>query len=328
MKRPAVFFDRDNTLIVCDGYLGEPGKVQLVIGAAEAVARLRSLGFATIVFSNQSGVARGIFDESAVQAVNARLDELLLKGNRQAVIDRHEYCPFHPEGTVEKYRRESELRKPRAGMIHRSHQALDLNLRQSWVIGDLPRDIEAGRAAGCRTILFQEPSLKPSITTEAKSSVRAEYTCTSLKEAVDYIEHSLREEAKRPSPQPSSGASGEGDTGRPSPLPSPGVPGEAEREERDDAAGVAPTEIPRGQDTRLTELAEQMLVELKRRNEREHADFSVSKLLAGIVQVIVLAVLFVAYLNYQTATTVQSLLLLATVLQLLVATLLIMGRSM
>src|SRR4051812_31722344 len=103
MKRKAVFFDRDNTLIACDGYLGEPERVELVDGAADAIARLRSLGFLTVVFPTQPGVARGLFDEAAVQAVNARRDEMLRFQNPQAILDRHEYCPYHPEAVVEKY---------------------------------------------------------------------------------------------------------------------------------------------------------------------------------------------------------------------------------
>src|SRR4051794_14680342 len=100
MKRPAVFFDRDNTLIVCDEYLGDATKVALVNGAADAVARARRLGYATIIFSNQSGVARGYFAEEAVHAINQRLDELLHDGNEKAIIDRHEFCPFHPDASI------------------------------------------------------------------------------------------------------------------------------------------------------------------------------------------------------------------------------------
>src|SRR5688572_22683679 len=103
MKRPAVFFDRDNTLIACDEYLGDPSKVALVDGAADAVARARQLGFAVVIFSNQSGVARGYFDEPAVHAVNQRLDEMLKDANPKATIDRHDFCPFHPEASIEKY---------------------------------------------------------------------------------------------------------------------------------------------------------------------------------------------------------------------------------
>src|SRR5689334_4466616 len=107
MKRPAVFFDRDNTLIACDEYLGDPNKVALVNGAAEAVARARQLGYATVIFSNQSGVARGYFTEEAVHAVNQKLDELLRDEADRAIIDRHEFCPFHPDASIEKYRQES-----------------------------------------------------------------------------------------------------------------------------------------------------------------------------------------------------------------------------
>src|SRR4051812_3184747 len=126
MKRPAVFFDRDNTLIVSDGYLGDPAKVVLVRGAAEAVARARRLGDAVVVFSNQSGVARGMFSEEDVQAVNARRDELRAAETPAAVTARHEFCPFHPDGTIDIYARESDRRKPGAGMIHSAAKMLAL----------------------------------------------------------------------------------------------------------------------------------------------------------------------------------------------------------
>ena len=160
--RPALFFDRDNTLIVSDGYLGDPAQVTLVPGAGRAVARARKLGLVPVTFSNQSGVARGMFDEAAVHAVNERMDELLAEQDPGAVIERHEFCPFHPDATVEQYRKESELRKPAPGMLYRAANALDLDLSQSWVIGDAPRDIQAGSLAGCRTILFVDPALPAS----------------------------------------------------------------------------------------------------------------------------------------------------------------------
>src|SRR5262245_45027617 len=106
MKRPAVFFDRDNTLIVGADFLGDPDDVVLMSGAADAVSRARALGFATVVVSNQSGVARGMFTEADVRAVNSRMEEYLRDENPNAIIDRQEFCPFHPEGAVERYRRE------------------------------------------------------------------------------------------------------------------------------------------------------------------------------------------------------------------------------
>src|SRR4051812_5687869 len=174
MKRPAVFFDRDNTLIVSDGYLGDPAKVVLIPGAAAAVAKARELGYAVVVFSNQSGVARGMFSEEDVVAVNARTDELLAAENAGAIIDRHEFCPFHPDGTIDVYARESDRRKPKPGMILAAADKLALDLSRSWVIGDAGRDIEAGHAAGCRTILFTDPALAKSPAAEGRPAVEPE----------------------------------------------------------------------------------------------------------------------------------------------------------
>ncbi len=157
MKRPAVFFDRDNTLIIGNDYIGDPDDVVLMQGAADAVSRARALGYATVIISNQSGVARGMFTEADVRAVNTRLEDYLREENPNAVIDRQEYCPFHPDGAVEKYRRDSDLRKPKPGMLLKAADLLKLDLTKSWFIGDAPRDIEAGQAAGCKTILFQLP---------------------------------------------------------------------------------------------------------------------------------------------------------------------------
>src|SRR5438045_8910294 len=130
MKRPAVFFGRDTTLLLGNEYLGDPSGVVLMDGAANGIARARALGFATVVVSNQSGVARGMFDEDAVRAVNARMDQLLRAANPNAIIDRHEFCPFHPEGTVAEYCRDSDLRKPKPGMLPAAAEAMELEFSQ------------------------------------------------------------------------------------------------------------------------------------------------------------------------------------------------------
>src|SRR5687767_13984620 len=126
MKRAAVSIDRDNTLIVSDGYLGDPSKVMLVEGEPDAVAQDRSQGFVCVTVSNQSGVARGTFSEADVEAVNRRMDELLLASYTRAVLSRHEYCPFHPEAPVEKYRQDSPMRKPKPGMLLAAAEKLNL----------------------------------------------------------------------------------------------------------------------------------------------------------------------------------------------------------
>ncbi len=295
MKRKAIFFDRDNTLIVSDGYLGDPSKVVLVDGAAATIARARRLGFITATFSNQSGVARGMFDEEDVRAVNARMDEMLRSENREALLERHDFCPFHPQAPVEQYRRDSELRKPMPGMLMNAAKALDIDLSQSWVIGDAPRDIEAGQAAGCRTILFRDPALPASPASKDRQRVMPEATVKSLLEAIDYIE-------KNPDPPAAKSAGNESDS-----VAKPD--------------SISPADVSRSE-TLLSEI----LRELRHAREQPHVDFSVSKLLAGIAQVVSLAAAFIAYLNRNEDNYV-AILLVAIWLQVLTATLLVMGRS-
>jgi D-glycero-D-manno-heptose 1,7-bisphosphate phosphatase len=192
MAKPAVFFDRDNTLIINDGYLGDPNQVVLMTGAADAVARARTLGFAVVTISNQSGVARGLFDEAAVEAVDRRMDELLLIDDPHARIDLHLYCPYHPEAVVPTYRRESELRKPAPGMILLAAEKLGLDLSASWVIGDARRDVEAGRRAGCRTILFVPRDVSASPASNSNEPTTCDAIAVSLKESLDQIEQASR----------------------------------------------------------------------------------------------------------------------------------------
>src|SRR3954454_12540336 len=281
MKRPAIFFDRDNTLMVSEGYLGDPSKVVPVEGAADAVARARGLGYATVVFSNQSGVARGLFGEDAVRAVNGRLDQLLVEQDAEAIIDRHEFCPYHPQAQVEEYRRESDLRKPNPGMIYAAAHTLALDLSRSWVIGDAPRDIEAGVTAGCRTILFRAPNLPESPAAREAAKVEPEKVAASLKEALDYIE------SDPPRPPVVRIAATPDTPNRPSPPPltsrsagTHGVPGEG-------GASLA----------KLESLAEEILRELRRQALHAEPEFSITKLLGGMVQVVSIAIVFLAYLN-------------------------------
>lgn len=306
MKRPAIFFDRDNTLIVSDGYLGDPSQVVLVDGAADAIATARELGYAVVTFSNQSGVARGWITEDDVRAVNARIDELLRQSNVKAVVDRHEYCPFHPQAVLEEYRRDSDLRKPRPGMIHRAEQEMELDLSRSWIIGDAPRDIAAGHAAGCRTILFHDPTLAPSPAAAEEPTVEPEFIASSLKGALDYIEKTAEPLHQKVRAQPV----------RPDEPPSEPTPA---------GRALPHATAPLPDTARLERLTEQILHELRRPRHEPVTDFSVPRLLAGMVQVVALAVLFVSYL-YRNSPSLTPMLLLALVLQTLTIALLIMGR--
>jgi D,D-heptose 1,7-bisphosphate phosphatase len=156
MAERAVFLDRDNTLIDNDGYLGDPTKVKLLPGAATALSALRGLGYRLIVVSNQSGVARGMFDEAAVEAVNQEMCKQL-RDQASAHIDASYYCPYHPEAIIPEYKADHDWRKPKPGMLLQAAADFALDLSQSWTIGDMPRDIAAGAAAGTRTILLRNP---------------------------------------------------------------------------------------------------------------------------------------------------------------------------
>lgn len=154
MPSPAVFLDRDDTLVVDSSFIDHPSKIVLAPGAIEAVRRLHRAGFKVIVASNQSGVARGLFDEDQLARIHDRLRDLLAAGDEY--LDGIYYCPFldGPEAKIERYRKASDLRKPAPGMLLQAAADLDVDLRASWMVGDSVRDVQAGVAAGCRSILI------------------------------------------------------------------------------------------------------------------------------------------------------------------------------
>jgi D-glycero-D-manno-heptose 1,7-bisphosphate phosphatase len=290
MKKPAIFFDRDNTLIVSDGYLGDPGQVRLIAGAADAVARARALGFAVVTISNQSGVARGLFGEDAVAAVNEKIDQLLSRENPRAKIDRHEFCPFHPEAVIERYRKDSDLRKPKPGMILRAAEAMDLDLSASWVLGDSPRDIEAGHAAGCRTVLVNDLSLSASPAATQPGSVEPDETVSNLGEAMDIVEAVVGTESLH------------------------------QHSVQADRSAVQVSEL-----TKIEHLAQEILDQVRRRNEHV-PEFSLGKMLAGVTQILAIALAVGSYFYKPTGEPLM-LILVAIFLQALTISLLLMGRE-
>ena len=163
---PVVFLDRDNTLIANDGDLGDPSRVALLEGVPEGLVRLRDAGYRLVVVTNQGGVARGRYGEDDVDRVHREIAGLVDRAaDRRGLIDRFYYCPYHPEAALPEYRREHPWRKPRPGMLLQAARDLGLDMTSSWMIGDQARDISAGRAAGCRTVLVggaePDPDLEP-----------------------------------------------------------------------------------------------------------------------------------------------------------------------
>jgi len=300
-----------------------------------------------------------------------------VRKNPSAVIDRHEFCPYHPEGTVEPYAKDSELRKPKPGMILQAAEKLALDLSRSWVIGDAPRDIESGKAAACKTIWYKDPKLPPSMAARELMLVVPDAVVSTLKEATDVIAReallnrsavpesaapaSAPEAASPPAQAPAKmhlvpapaepeAATPEDQPERPTPAPEPVVETRrtsaggpksvatakplaqllaqkraATQQAPSSAQDAPPPAVPAISTARIEELAEQILQEIQRRAEPSDADFSISKLLAGIVQVISVTVLLLAWFLYRTNP--EPALLLALFLQTFTIALLIMGRQ-
>lgn len=148
----AVFLDRDGTLIVNRHYGSNPDHIEFLDGVIEGLVELRGAGYRLVLVSNQSGVARGYFDEQAVVRMHDHLQRML--DQHGAALDGLEYCPHHPEGFVSPYNAECTCRKPAPGMLRRAAGKHAINLSASWMLGDIEGDIEAGRKAGARTVLI------------------------------------------------------------------------------------------------------------------------------------------------------------------------------
>jgi D-glycero-D-manno-heptose 1,7-bisphosphate phosphatase len=151
MTNRAVFLDRDGTLNEDPGYLGDPGKVILLPFVGEILSRLKNeFNYFLIVISNQSGIARGLITADQVELVNEKINTLLNEFN--VSIDKFYYCPFHPDfSTEEKY----NCRKPSTEMVEKAVEEFDIDLSNSFFIGDSVTDIECGMNAGIKTILVK-----------------------------------------------------------------------------------------------------------------------------------------------------------------------------
>ena len=151
--RPAVFLDRDGTIIEDVGYLESLEQIAWYPWSIEAIRALNRAGLPVIVITNQSGVARGRFTEAHVRDAHRALDAVLASG--RARIDAYYYCPHHPEGAVAEYARACDCRKPGRGLVDRAVRDLALDPARSFVVGDRWLDVGMARAIGGRGILVR-----------------------------------------------------------------------------------------------------------------------------------------------------------------------------
>lgn len=151
MMEPAIFLDRDGTLVHPRHYPSLPEHLKLYDGIVSGLCRLQAAGFRLIVITNQSGIARGYFTQDDLWRMHEYLwEELASKGVR---LDAIYSCPHHPDGVLPELAMHCACRKPLPGMLLHAARDFDLDLRRSWVVGDILDDVEAGHRAGCRTVL-------------------------------------------------------------------------------------------------------------------------------------------------------------------------------
>ncbi|MHC4144822.1 MAG: D-glycero-alpha-D-manno-heptose-1,7-bisphosphate 7-phosphatase [Planctomycetota bacterium] len=294
MPDKAIFLDRDNTLVEDPGYISDPDQVKLLDGVAEALVELKALGYKLIVVTNQSAVARGIITEEVLAEIHERLRQLLIEKN--AFLDGIYYCPYHPEGVVAKYRKKSEYRKPNPGMLLEAADDMDIDLGQSWCIGNNLSDVEAGLRAGCKTMLIDTPSShKESSSSMSLASATPDYKAVNIKEAVNIIKKYMRSAAddrsktqmvagnqNEPVRRIAEEVSAAAEPARPAEQPEPEP--QTQEQPREQQTPTATTD----------ELLDGILAQLKsmQRTEMFH-EFSIMRLMAGVVQVLVLFFLLV-----------------------------------
>ena len=183
MKNKAVFLDRDGTINIDTGYIGNPNLIELFSGVAEGIKQLKDkYGFLIVVVSNQSGITRGLITEEDVDKVNKRINEILEIDKTK--IDAFYYCPFHPKFDLEE---KCKCRKPSPQLVFDAAHDLNIDLNKSFFIGDKVSDIECGFNAGLNSILITN-TISPVELNELKNSQNSpNFTSSNFLDAVHYI---------------------------------------------------------------------------------------------------------------------------------------------
>jgi D-glycero-D-manno-heptose 1,7-bisphosphate phosphatase len=178
----AVFIDKDGTLIPDVPYNVDPSLITLNEGVLEGLQLLAAQRYLLIMISNQAGVAYGYFKEDALEGVKQKISELLSLAD--ITLNGHYFCPHHSKGSVQQYSFDCNCRKPKPGMILQAAQDLNIDLSSSFMIGDILNDVEAGKAAGCRSILLDNGGETEWIMNEQRTP---DVVVKNFKEAAEWI---------------------------------------------------------------------------------------------------------------------------------------------
>jgi D-glycero-D-manno-heptose 1,7-bisphosphate phosphatase len=173
---PAIFLDRDGTINIDHGYVHEIDDFQFIDGVIDACRELKSMGFALVLVTNQSGIARGKFSEDQFMRLTEWMDWSM--ADRDVDLDGIYFCPHHPEAVIEEYRQVCDCRKPQPGMLLQAQKELNIDLAASYMVGDKIEDMQAAAAAGVGTKVLVRTG-KP-VTEEGEKA--ADWVLNSLQE--------------------------------------------------------------------------------------------------------------------------------------------------
>jgi D,D-heptose 1,7-bisphosphate phosphatase len=190
VKQKAVFLDRDGTINTLNGFISKPDDFILIDGAAEAIQKINSLGYLAIVITNQPVIARGEISFETLDLIHKKLETDL--GKYGAYIDDLFFCPHHFDkgfpGERPEYKIDCDCRKPKPGMFFRAAEKYNIDLSQSFMVGDDKRDVQAGNAAGCKTAFITNQL------SEKQADVISDFYCSSLKEFTErYLPKTAKE---------------------------------------------------------------------------------------------------------------------------------------
>lgn len=176
MIQPAVFLDRDGVLARENGYVTSVEELEIFPYAAECIAKIKEQGYLTIVITNQSGVARGLFEEEELIQMNRFL-------MRETDVDAVYYCPHYEQGIIPEYAGKCNCRKPQTGMIEQACKDFDIDLPKSYMVGDRASDILTGQKAGVKTILLESGYGS----TKLEEQVTPDYVLNDLRDVADLL---------------------------------------------------------------------------------------------------------------------------------------------
>ena len=179
-KVPAIFLDRDGTINIDHGYVSDSDNFEFIDGVIDAMHELKKMGFALVLVTNQSGIARGMFSEEQFMHLTEWMDWSL--ADRDVDLDGIYFCPHHPEAVIEELRQVCDCRKPQPGMLLEAQKELNIDMSASYMVGDKLEDMLAGAAAGVGTKVLVRTG--KAVTVESEN-------------AADWVLNSLAELPKR-----------------------------------------------------------------------------------------------------------------------------------